>query len=148
MAVRTLNVQPLLHWLISSEIQSSYHIFNTIPFPMQGLLSATAIIHCISVKSKPPKGLSSEVTNSSLHITWTAPYTLQGVPINYYTINITRHSDGAVVWSDTTNTTEYLYSVSSSQLLGETLEVVVAAVNDVGIGMAASITIPPPPPSK
>ena len=80
--------------------------------------------------------------NCSLHITWTAPYTLQGVPINYYTINITRHSDGAVVWSDTTNTTEYLYSVSSSQLLGETLEVVVAAVNGAGIGNVSNITIP------
>ena len=72
----------------------------------------------------------------TLHFTWTAPYTLQGVPINYYTINITRHSDGAVLRFDTTNTTEYLYSVSS---LGETLEVVVAAVNDVGTGNATSI---------
>ena len=103
---------------------------------MPGLLSAVGNLN------------SFEVVNCSLHITWTAPYTLQGVPINYYAINITRHSDGAVVWSDTTNTTEYLYSVSSSQLLGETLEVMVAAVNDVGTGMAASITIPPPPPSK
>ena len=40
--------------------------------------------------------------------------------------------------SDTTNITEYLYSVSS---LGETLEVVVAAVNDVGTGNATSIMI-------
>ena len=81
-------------------------------------------------------------------ITWTAPYTLQGVPIHYYTINITRHSDGAVVWSDTTNTTEYHYSAISQLQLGETLEAVVAAVNDVGTGATASITIPPPPPSK
>ena len=74
----------------------------------------------------------------ALRLSWTAPYTLQGVPINYYTINITRHSDGAVLRSDTTNTTEYLYSVSS---LGETLEVVVAAVNDVGTGNESSITV-------
>ena len=73
-----------------------------------------------------------------LSLSWTAPYTLQGVPINYYTINITRHSDGAVLRSDTTNTTEYLYSVSS---LGETLEVVVAAVNDVGTGTESNITV-------
>ena len=79
---------------------------------------------------------STEVDHCTLHYTWTAPYTLQGVPINYYTINITRHSDGAVLRSDTTNTTEYLYSVSS---LGETLEVVVAAVNGVGTGNATSI---------
>ena len=79
---------------------------------------------------------NSEVDHCTLHFTWTAPYTLQGVPINYYTINITRHSDGAVLRSDTTNTTEYLYTVSS---LGETLEVVVAAVNGAGTGNASSI---------
>ena len=79
---------------------------------------------------------SSEVGNCTLHFTWTAPYTLQGVPINYYTINITRHSDGAVLRFDTTNITEYLYTVSSQ---GETLEVVVAAVNDAGTGNVSSI---------
>ena len=79
---------------------------------------------------------SSEVDHCTLHFTWTAPYILQGVPINYYTINITRHSDGAVLRSDTTNTTEYLYTVSS---LGETLEVVVAAVNGAGTGNVSSI---------
>ena len=79
---------------------------------------------------------SSEVDHCTLHFTWTAPYTLQGVPINYYTINITRHSDGAVLRSDTTNTTEYLYTVSS---LGETLEVMVAAVNGAGTGILSSV---------
>ena len=74
--------------------------------------------------------MNNELSEScSLKLSWTAPYTLQGVSINYYTINITRHSDGAVLRSDTINTTEYLYSVSS---LGETLEVVVAAVNGAG----------------
>ena len=81
---------------------------------------------------------SNEVDHCTLHFTWTAPYTLQGVPINYYTINITRHSDGAVLRSDTTNTTEYLYTVSS---LGETLEVVVAAVNGAGTGNVSSIIL-------
>ena len=75
----------------------------------------------------------------TLSLSWTAPYTLQGVPINYYTIKITRHSDGAVLRSDTTNTTEYLSSVSS---LGETLEVVVAAVNDVGIIVKRKLVSP------
>ena len=65
--------------------------------------------------------------------------------INYYTVTITRHSDGAVLRSDTTNTTEYLYSVSS---LGETLEVVVAAVNDVGTGNATSIMTQSPSSSE
>ena len=74
---------------------------------------------------------------STLNITWAAPYTLQGVPINYYTINITRHSDGAVLRSYTTNTTEYLYTVSNG--LGEILKVLVTAVNDVGTGNTSSI---------
>ena len=88
---------------------------------------------------------STEVDHCTLHFTWTAPYTLQGVPINYYTINITRHSDGAVLRSDTTNTTEYLYSVSS---LGETLEVVVAAINGAGTGNATSIMTQSPSSSE
>ena len=79
---------------------------------------------------------STEVDHCTLNFTWTAPYTLQGVPINYYNITITRHSDGAVLGSYTTNTTEFLYSVSR---LEETLEVVVAAVNDVGTGNSSSI---------
>ena len=94
------------------------------------------IIIIIGILSAVGMLAGAEVDNCTLHFTWTAPYTLQGVPINYYTINITRHSDGAVLRSDTTNTTEYLYSVS---ILGETLEVVVAAVNDVGIGNTSSI---------
>ena len=68
----------------------------------------------------------------TLRINWTAPYTLQGVPINYYTINITRHSDGAVLLaSDTTNTTDYFHSVI---ILGEKLDIAVAAVNGAGTG--------------
>ena len=80
---------------------------------------------------------SSEVDHCTLYFTWTAPYTLQGVPINYYTINITRHSDGAVLEEAKPNTTEYFYTVKS---LGETLKVVVAAVNtDIGAGNMSSI---------
>ena len=81
--------------------------------------------------------VSSVVKNNcTLNVTWTAPYTLQGVPINYYTINITRHSDGAVLRTDTTNTTEHLYNVT---VLGETLRIEVAAVNDVGIGNTSDV---------
>ena len=81
---------------------------------------------------------STEVEPCSLHFTWTAPYTLQGVPINYYNITISDMcSDGAVLKSYTTNLTEFLHSVSR---LGETLEVVVAAVNDVGTGNSSVIT--------
>ena len=78
---------------------------------------------------------STVLDDCTLHITWTAPYTLQGVPINYYTINITRHSDGAVLRTDTTNITEYFYNVTT---LEETLKIEVAAVNDVGTGNTSS----------
>ena len=96
---------------------------------------------CIGPLSGVGNLTSSEVDHCTLHFTWTAPYTLQGVPIDYYTINITRHSDGAVLQSDTTNTTEYLYNVSS---LGESLEVVVAAVNGAGKGNETGIIIQSP----
>ena len=61
----------------------------------------------------------------------TSPYTLQGVSINYYNIAITRHSDGAVLGSHTTSTTEFHFNVNRVE---ETVEVVVAAVNYVGTG--------------
>ena len=92
--------------------------------------------HCIGLLSNVGNLTSTDVDHCTLRLTWTAPYTLQGVPINYYTINITRHSDGAVLRTDTTNTTEYLYSVSS---LGETLEIEVATVNGAGTGNATVI---------
>ena len=47
--------------------------------------------------------------------------------------------------TDTTNTTEYLYSVSS---LGETLEVVVIAMNSAGAGNATSIMTQKPSTSE
>ena len=93
---------------------------------------------CTGALSSVGNLTSTEVDHCTLRLTWTAPYTLQGVPINYYTINITRHSDGAVLRTDTTNTTEYLYSVSS---LGETLEIEVAAVNDAGTGNTTTIIV-------
>ena len=100
---------------------------------------------CIGLLSPVGSLTSTEVDHCTLRLTWTAPYTLQGVPINYYTINITRHSDGAVLRTDTTNTTEYLYSVSS---LGETLEIVVTATNGAGTGNDTSIMIQTPSSSK
>ena len=79
-------------------------------------------------------------TNCSvLVISWTAPYTLPGVPIRNYTINITRHSDGAVLKTDTTNTTEYWY-----MYIQEDVVFMVAAVNDAGTGNASNFTITRP----
>ena len=101
--------------------------------------------HCIGLLSSVGNLTSTEVDHCTLRLTWTAPYTLQGVPINYYTINITRHSDGAVLRTGTTNTTEYLYSVSS---LGEMVKAEVAAVNDAGTGNNTSFMIRTPSSSE
>ena len=102
-------------------------------------------VHDTGVLSPVGDLINTTVDHCTLRLTWTAPYTLQGVPINYYTINITRHSDGAVLRTDTTNTTEYLYSVSS---LGETLEIEVAAVNVLGPGNTISIMTQTPSSSE
>ena len=86
---------------------------------------------------------STELDNCTLHINWTAPYTLQGVTINYYTINIT--SDEAVLLSDTTNTTEYNHSAI---ILGEELDISIAAVNSAGTGNSSSVIVETPTSSE
>ena len=99
------------------------------------------MILCVGPLSPVGNLNSTDVDHCTLHFTWTAPYTLQGVPINYYNVTITRHSDGTVLRFYTTNTTEFLYSVNR---LGETLEVVVAAVNDAGPSNNSNITVQSP----
>ena len=86
---------------------------------------------------------STTVNNCTLHFTWIAPNSLDGVAINYI-INI-RDNDEMMLRTDTTNTTEYLYSVSS---LGETLEIEVAAANGAGTGNATSIMTQTPSSSE
>ena len=86
---------------------------------------------------------STTVDNCTLHFTWIAPSSLEGVPINYI-INIADTNE-MLVQSDSTNTTEYLYSVSS---LGETLEIEVTAVNGAGTGNATSIMTQTPSSSE
>ena len=88
--------------------------------------------------------ISTIVDSCTLGFTWNAPSSLEGVAINYI-INITRHSDGAVLRTDTTNTTEYLYSVSS---LGETLEIEVTATNGAGSASNAKIIMTQTPSSS
>ena len=87
--------------------------------------------------------ISTTVDNCTLHFTWIAPSSLEGVAINYI-INIT-DTNGAVLRTDTTNTTEYLYSVSS---LGETLEIEVTATNSAGVGNATNIMTQTPSSSE
>ena len=86
---------------------------------------------------------STTVNSCTLHFTWIAPNSLEGVPINY-TIDI-KDTNGMLVQSDTTSTTEYFYSVSR---LGETLEVEVTAVNGAGAGNATSIMTQTPSSSE
>ena len=88
---------------------------------------------------------STEVDDCTLHVNWTAPYTLQGVPINYYIINITRYSDGEVLMSEKANTTSYVHNVI---ILGETLDILVAALNGAGTGNFSTVTIETPTSSE
>ena len=89
---------------------------------------------------------SIEEDPCTLYVNWTAPYTLQGVPIRNYIISVTKHSDGAVLLeADIANTTDYFYNVS---ILGETLDISVAAVNDAGIGNKSTVMTQTPTSSE
>ena len=72
----------------------------------------------------------------TLRLTWTPPYTLQGVPILNYSITINPSVGG--MRADTSNSTEYLYTPGA---LGVTDEIVVAAINEVGPGAGAHISV-------
>ena len=87
--------------------------------------------------------INTTVDSCTLRFTWIAPSSLEGVPINYI-INIT-DTNGTVLRIDTTNTTEYLYSVSS---LGETLEIEVTAANGAGPARNATIIMTQTPSSS
>ena len=86
---------------------------------------------------------STTVDSCTLRFTWIAPNSLDGVAIDYI-INIRDNSE-MLLLSITTNTTEYLYSVSS---LGEKLEIEVAAVIGAGIGNATFIMTQTPSSSE
>ena len=68
----------------------------------------------------------------TLQLTWTPPYTLQGVPILNYSITIS----GMTVY--TSNSTEYLYTPSA---LGVTDKIVVAAINQLGPGSGVHMSL-------
>ena len=75
---------------------------------------------------------------TQLHFTWTAPPTLQDIPILGYVINIT-HSDGLLLMNDTTLLPEYLYQRNTSSQ--QTIVFTVAARNIVGVGNESNITV-------
>ena len=78
---------------------------------------------------------STEVDHCTLRLTWTAPFTLQGVPINYYTIGVNADSDDQFMFSS--DTTEYLYTPNA---LGETYTIMVTASNQAGQGAGSEET--------
>ena len=72
----------------------------------------------------------------TLQVTWTPPYTLQGVPILNYSITINLASVGGM--TAYTSNYEYLYTPAA---LGVTDEIVVAAINEVGPGSGVHISV-------
>ena len=95
-------------------------------FFILGLLSSVSNLHI------------SEEDSCTLQLSWVDPYSLKGVPVDKYTINIT-DENGVVLRSDITKDTKYNYNSYNLSSLGETLEVVVAAVNGAGTGNPSSI---------
>ena len=79
---------------------------------------------------------STEVDHCTLRLTWTAPYTLQGVPILNYTIGVNIDTDDPFMFSS--DTTEYLYTPDA---LGETYTIMVTASNQAGQGAGSEITV-------
>ena len=78
----------------------------------------------------------SEEDSCTVQLSWVAPYTLEGVSVDNYIINITQN--GVVLRSNrTSNDTKYNFNSYSLSSLGKTLGVVVAAVNGAGTGNAS-----------
>ena len=103
--------------------------FSTATLRVQGLLSRVSNL----ISTKEP----NECRNiTRLNFSWEAPFTLEGVPIDYYTVNITG-SNGQLLKTDTTTVPEYHYN-ASRQLHEVTFAV--AAVNGVGAGNISNIT--------
>ena len=70
------------------------------------------------------------INGSSVNLSWTAPYTLDNVPITGYYIN---DNSGRML-----NTTDLSYILSSPDPACDITTVTVSAVNDAGIGQPAN----------
>ena len=69
------------------------------------------------------------INDSSINLSWTAPYTLDNVSITGYYIN----DSGRIL-----NTTDLSYILSSPDPACDITTVTVSAVNDAGVGQPAS----------
>ena len=92
----------------------------------------------LSVGPLSPVGnlTSTEVDHCTLRLTWTAPYTLQGVPILHYSIIVNADSDDQFMFSS--DRTEYLYVPDA---LGETYTIIVTATNQAGPGDGSEMMV-------
>ena len=92
-------------------------------FPI-GLLDAVNILH-------------SFVTFTSLNVTWSAPYTLDGVDILGYNITITNTSNGNILHTHFTQDTQYVISNNDGDPCTE-LTLTISGYNGAGDGDTTS----------
>ena len=108
--------------------------------PGFGDVSPSSVILRIQGRLEAPNNLTTVKSNDSCcyHFYWSPPFTLPGVPILGYNINVTNDNDGADVSQiNISNTTQWEYC---PQEFGNN-NVNIAAVNSVGEGTTANITV-------
>ena len=107
--------------------------------PGFGDVSPPTVILRIQGRLEAPNNLTAVQSNNSCcyHFNWSPPFTLPGVPILGYNINVTNKTNGVVLHTDTVTATECEYCPEE---FGNN-NVNIAAVNSVGEGTTAIITV-------
>ena len=77
------------------------------------------------------------VNTTSLTVTWSAPYTLDGVPILGYNITITNTSNGNILYTYFTQDTQYVISNNDVETCTE-LTLTISGYNGAGDGEDSS----------
>ena len=100
--------------------------------PGFGDFSPPPVILRIQGRLEAPNNLTAVQSNDSCcyHLNWSPPFTLPGVPILGYNINITNKTNGVVLHTDTITATECEYCPEE---FGDHI-INAAAVNSVGEG--------------
>ena len=102
-----------------------------------GNFSPPPVILRIQGRLEAPNLTAVQSNDSSCyHFNWSPPFTLPGIPILGYNINIT-NNNGVVLQVNISNTTQWEYCPEE---FGNN-NVNIAAVNSVGEGAAANITV-------
>ena len=106
--------------------------------PGFGDVSPPPVILRIQGRLEAPNGLTTVQSNDSCcyHFNWSPPFTLPGVPILGYNINIT-NDNGNVLQINVNNTTQWEYCPEE---FGDHI-VSVAAVNGVGEGEVTTLNL-------